>query len=31
LTDLAPISFEALYQQQLAQMQQQPQPAAAVN
>ena len=28
---LAPISFEALYQQQLAQMQQQPQPAAAVN
>jgi preprotein translocase subunit SecB len=28
---LAPINFEALYQQQLAQMQQQPQPAAAVN
>jgi preprotein translocase subunit SecB len=27
---LAPISFEALYQQQLAQMQQ-PQPAAVVN
>jgi preprotein translocase subunit SecB len=30
LVHLAPISFEALYQQQLAQMQQ-PQPAAAVN
>jgi len=28
---LAPISFEALYQQQLAQMEQQQQPAAAVN